>query len=84
MSVKPPVALVVFSNDFDNYLSNIEVERKVIEEALEHYDDTNRLKIITRSAVSTEELFRLFNKYSGRIALFHFAGHAGGKGLQFN
>ena len=62
----------------------IESERKQIEEALEHYDDTNRLKIVTRSTVSIDELFRLFNKYTGRIALFHFAGHAGGEGLQFN
>ena len=84
MSNKPPVALIVFSNDYDDYLSKIESERKLIEEALEHYDDTNRLKIITRSTVSIDELFRLFNKYTGRIALFHFAGHAGGEGLQFN
>jgi hypothetical protein len=84
MTQKPPIALIIFSNDLDNYLSNIETERKVIEEALEHYDDTNRLKVITRSSVSIAELFRLFNKYSGRIILFHFAGHAAGNGLQFN
>lgn len=84
MVTKPPIALIVFSNDLDDYLPNIETERKVIEEALEHYDDTNRLKIITRSSVSIDELFRLFNKYTGRIALFHFAGHAGGRGLQLN
>jgi len=62
MPQKPPIALIIFSNDLGNYLSNIETERKVIEEALEHYDDTNRLKVITRSSVSIEELFRLFNK----------------------
>lgn len=84
MPQKPPIALIVFSNDLDNYLPNIETERKIIEEALEHYDDTNRLKVITRSAVSIAELFRLFSRYSGRIALFHFAGHAEGNGLQFN
>jgi len=80
----PPIALIVFSNDLDGYLSNIETERKIIEEALEHYDDTNRLKVITRSSVTIKELFRLFNRYKGRIALFHFAGHASGQGLQLN
>ncbi len=84
MQNKTPIALIVFSNDLDNYLSNIETEHKLIEEALEHYDYTNRLKVITRSSVSIEELFRLFNLYSGRIVLFHFSGHADGKGLQFN
>ena len=79
-----PVALVVFSNDLDAHLSNIEIERKYIEEALEHYNDTNRLKVITRSSVTVNELFRLFNRYQGRIALFHFAGHASGHGLQLN
>ncbi len=84
MQNKTPVALFIFSNDLDKYLPNIETERKLIEEALEHYDDSNRLKVITRTSVSIQELFRLFNRYSGRIVLFHFAGHADGKGLQFN
>ena len=55
-----------------------------IEEALETYNDTNRLKVIARSSVSIDEIFRLFNRYQGRISIFHFAGHAGGKGLQLN
>ena len=81
---QPPIALIIFSNDLDNYLSNIEIERKYIEEALEHYHDTNRLKVITRSSVNTKDLFDLFNRYKGRIALFHFAGHASGTGLNLN
>ena len=55
---KPPVALILFSNDMDRFLPNIETERKIIEEALEHYDDTNRLKVITRTSISIDELFR--------------------------
>jgi hypothetical protein len=84
MPKKPQVALILFSNDLDNFLPAVERERKAIEEALEHFHDTNRLQVIARSAVSIEELFRLFNRYRGRISLFHFAGHAEGKGLQFN
>ncbi len=84
MSKALPVALVLFSNDLDRFLPMVERERKVIEEALEHFNDTNRLKVIARSSVSIAEIFRLFNRYRGRIALFHFAGHAGGKGLQLN
>ncbi|MCB0558895.1 MAG: hypothetical protein H6573_16175 [Lewinellaceae bacterium] len=34
--------------------------------------------------MSIDEIFRLFNRYQGRISIFHFAGHAGGKGLQLN
>jgi hypothetical protein len=84
MPQAPPIALVLFSNDLDSFLPSVERERKLIEEALETYNDTNRLKVIARSSVSTEEIFRLFNRYQGRIALFHFAGHAGGEGLQLN
>ena len=84
MPKTPPVALVLFSNDLDSFLPNVERERKLIEEALESYNDTNRLKVIARSSVSIDEIFRLFNRYQGRIALFHFAGHAGGEGLQLN
>lgn len=79
-----PVALILFSNDLNRFLPAVERERKIIEEALEHFVDSNRLKVIARSAVSTEEIFRLFNRYRGRIVLFHFAGHAEGNGLQFN
>lgn len=84
MPVNPAIALIVFSNDLDNFLPNVELEKRLIEEALEHYDDTNRLKVITRSSVSIEDIFRLFSRYKDRITLFHFAGHAGGKGLQLN
>lgn len=84
MPQAPPVALVLFSNDLDSFLPSVEQERKLIEEALETYNDTNRLKVIARSSVGVEEIFRLFNRYNGRIVLFHFAGHADGDGLQFN
>lgn len=82
MNSAPPVALILFSNDLDRFLPNVERERKAIEEALEHFDVSNRLKVITRSSVSIEEIFRLFARYRGRIVLFHFAGHATGEGLQ--
>ena len=84
MQAAPSVALIVFSNDLDSYLPNVETEKRLIEEALEHYNDTNRLKVITRSSVSIDDIFRLFNRYKNRIVLFHFAGHAGGNGLQLN
>lgn len=84
MSNTLPVALILFSNDMDAFLPMVEQERKIIEEALEHFDDTNRLKVVARSSVSIEEVFRLFNRYKGRILMFHFAGHAEGHGLQFN
>jgi hypothetical protein len=84
MPKTPPIALILFSNDLDNFLPNVERERKLIEEALEAYSDTNRLKVVARSSVSIDEIFRLFNRYQGRISLFHFAGHAGGEGLQLN
>jgi|GEM_PF-3630004 hypothetical protein len=84
MSKKQPIALFVFSNDLDRYLSKIETERKAIESALEQYHDTNRLKVILRSSVSIMELMRLFQRYHGQIVLFHFSGHAGGEGLQLN
>lgn len=84
MTQQAPIALILFSNDLDNFLPMVEQERKVIEEALEHLNDSNRLKVIARSSVSIEEVFRLFNRYQKRIVLFHFAGHANGGGLQFN
>lgn len=80
----PPIALLLFSNDLDNFLPNIRQECKIIEDALEPYHDTYRLRIIIRSSVSILDLFRLFNRYKGRICCLHFAGHASGSGLQLN
>jgi hypothetical protein len=81
---KPPVALFIFSNNVDNYLHNIENEKKQIRQALEAYHDTNRMTVIMESFTSKKELIRLFQRYEGRIVLFHFSGHAGSKGLQLN
>jgi hypothetical protein len=82
MTTKTPVALFIFSNDFNNRL-NVETERKVIEKILRHYEDKDLL-VAFHSFVSIDELFELFNHYKGRIRLFHFAGHAMESGLQFN
>lgn len=82
MAEKTPVALILFSNDMDQFLPMVERERKLIEEALEHFSDTNRLKVIARSSVSIEEVFRLFNRYRGQITLFHFAAFLRGRSLR--
>jgi Leucine-rich repeat (LRR) protein len=82
MTTKTPVALFIFSNDFNNRL-NVETELKVIEKILRHYEDKDLL-VAFHSFVSIDELFELFNHYKGRIRLFHFAGHAMESGLQFN
>jgi DNA-binding NarL/FixJ family response regulator len=81
---KPPIALFIFSNNVDKYLHNIENEKKQIRQALEQYHDTNRMTVIMEAFTSIDELIRLFQRYHGQIALFHFSGHAGGKGLQLN
>ena len=41
MLQRPPIALVVFSNDLGDYLSYIEADHKAIAEALEHDNDFN-------------------------------------------
>jgi hypothetical protein len=79
-----PVALFVFSNDVDSFLSQIENEKKQIQQALEAFHETNRLQVVMHTFTDSAELMRLFQRYAGRIALFHFSGHASSEGLQLN
>jgi tetratricopeptide (TPR) repeat protein len=84
MQTKPPVALFIFSNDTDDYLPQIEEEKKQIQRTLEVYYESSRMIVIMESYTTKAELMRLFQRYEGRIVLFHFSGHTGSQGLQLN
>jgi DNA-binding NarL/FixJ family response regulator len=77
-----PVVILAFSNDQDEYLPTVIRERKSIFKALQEYDDRDRIQVHTEENASIEDLFDLFNHYAGRVAIFHYGGHANGTQLQ--
>ena len=56
-------------------------ESSAVYEALLAIDAKGFVKVIREESTETQELFRYFQAYHGRVAVFHFAGHAGGQRL---
>ena len=77
-----PVILLTFANDRDNYLPMINRERKNVYRSLRRHADEGLIQVEKEASSSLEDIFELFNTYSGRVAIFHYGGHAGGTHLQ--
>lgn len=77
-----PVIILAFANDQDDYLKNIQRERKGVYEALRPQNDRRSIDVYKEEETSTEDLFKLFTLYGDRIAIFHYGGHASGTGLR--
>jgi hypothetical protein len=77
-----PVIVLAFANDRDDYLPMINRERKSIFKALQTHDDQNVIKVLREESTSVEDIFDILNYYRGRVAIFHYGGHAGCSHLQ--
>ena len=77
-----PIIILAFSNDQDAYLQMIVRERKSIFKALQQHQDRGYIQVHKEENTSIEDIFDLFNRYAGRIAIFHYGGHANGTHLQ--
>ncbi|MBC6950452.1 CHAT domain-containing protein [candidate division KSB1 bacterium] len=77
-----PLIVVAFSNDQDAYLNMIIRERKSIFKALQQHHDRGYIQVHKEENTSIEDIFDLCNRYSDRIAIFHYGGHASGTHLQ--
>lgn len=77
-----PVILLGFSNDADNHLAMLTRERKAICAALSDYDDKRFIRVQAEASAGLDDLFGLFNRFAGQIAIFHYGGHANGTALQ--
>lgn len=76
-----PVIVLAFSNDQDAYLRMVVRERKNIFKALQQHHDQGYVQVHKEENTSIEDIFDLFNRYSDRIAIFHYGGHANGTHL---
>lgn len=79
----PPVVLLALSNDHakdGQYLGSLARESRYIEAALD-----GTAEVVTRPNARIEDVWMLFGRPAlrGRIAVFHFAGHAGRDALVF-
>lgn len=81
---KPPVIFLAFANSTDAYLDMLKRESRNVNHALEALEDKQLINIAREESAGIEELFHTFNRFRGRIAIFHYAGHADGTQLHLD
>jgi hypothetical protein len=78
-----PVIFLAFANSYQAgapYLRALPKELRRLRLALARAKDRGLCEVVERSDVNCQDVFDVFldEKYHGRIAIFHFAGHANG------
>lgn len=71
-----PLIYLAFSNHKDQYLKNLDKERKEIKEVLSSAIDEGKIILEHESATAIHDIFGIFDKYRGRVKIFHYGGHA--------
>lgn len=83
MNTNPkPVIFLAFANEQEGgrYLRNLPKELNLIRQALEPAEAAGLCELVIRSNTSIEDIIDTFQseRYRGRIAVFHYGGHADG------
>ncbi|MGB0930358.1 MAG: CHAT domain-containing protein [Chitinophagales bacterium] len=79
-----PIVFLAFSNSDNRPLSSLTEERRAIERYLTPLAEQGKCELIVKGDATLEDIFEVFNHRNNRnrIAVFHYAGHAGGNGLE--
>ncbi len=79
-----PVILLAFANSLSDYLDNLKRESRVLNQALEPWEDRYAIKVYREENASAREIIHAFNRFDGAIIIFHYAGHADGEKLMLD
>jgi hypothetical protein len=71
-----PVIFLAFANDKQNYLYNLTTEQRNIRSELENAERAGLCEVVYETDTTLESIFDVFQKYRGRVAIFHYGGHA--------
>ncbi|MBK7338805.1 MAG: CHAT domain-containing protein [Saprospirales bacterium] len=88
MNTPVPIIFLAFANEYQGgrYLHKLVEELKQLYAALgpvssnENADDSKNIlcELVVRQNATIQDIFDVFQKYEGRIAIFHYGGHADG------
>ncbi len=78
---QPPVLFFAFANEEGRFLEYLKRESSAIHQALLPADAKGFVRVVREESIEIDSLFRLFQAYQGRMAVFHYAGHADGEHL---
>ncbi|MGB1205549.1 MAG: TIR domain-containing protein [Chitinophagales bacterium] len=79
-----PIIFLAFANDKSGkeaYLKALKKERIEIQAMLQPAVDAGLCEVVIEPDATAEDVFRVFNQYPNRIAVFHYAGHGSPDGL---
>lgn len=76
-----PIIFLAFANEREDgnaYLRNLAIEQRELRKILQKLEDDDRAEVEILFNVTINDIFDLFQheKNRGRVAVFHFAGHA--------
>lgn len=71
-----PVIFLAFANDHQSYLYKLTEEQDGIRSALKAAEAANLCEVVYETDCDIDKIFRVFDQYQDRIAVFHYGGHA--------
>jgi len=74
-----PVIYLSFANNAQNNLPALTAERKTIKQ---NFIKQKFLEVQHEAETEKDDIFKIFSRYSGRVAVWHYGGHAGKMLLQ--
>ena len=74
--VQKPIIFLAFANDHQDYLYKLTEEQDGIRTALESAEANNLCEVVYETDTNIDKIFKIFDKYQDRIAIFHYGGHA--------
>ena len=71
-----PVIFLAFANDHQAYLYKLTEEQDGIRDGLDRAESNGLCKVVYETDTDIVKIFKVFDKYQDRIAVFHYGGHA--------
>ncbi|MDX1477254.1 MAG: CHAT domain-containing protein [Saprospiraceae bacterium] len=76
-----PIIYLAFANDRDDYLVNLKNESRGIRDKLSELDRKEYIRVNREESASSSDIFTDVAESEGRLAIFHYGGHANGTRL---
>ena len=79
--MKPPVVLLAFANDSNDYLPQLDLELEHLRSMLIDWDQKGFIDLQVLKRASLQDIYSAVSANKDRLAILHYAGHASGTQL---
>ena len=76
-----PVVFLAYANDDSAHLDLLKQESRDTNRALRELDRKGIIKVLREESTEHKDIYENLLLYKNQISIFHYAGHASGKGL---